>query len=78
MSMDRHLISFFDEFEKLGVSGALSHFQQTRSLRRPISVETLLEKEKAFAHKKDEDDNPEDHKNFEVEGGAGMTESAEG
>lgn len=82
MGMDRQLIALFDELEKLGVNKALSHFTQARLGRRPIRASTLLDKEKekedAFDRKREQDENPEDRKDYEVEGGLGMTEHPEG
>lgn len=80
--MDQHLIALFDELEKLGINKSLSSFTQSRIGRRPIRATTLLDKEKekndAFDRKREQDENPEDRKDYEVEGGLGLTEHPEG
>jgi hypothetical protein len=78
MAMDQHLIGLFDELEKLGVNKAISHFPQGRGGRRPIRVDKLLKKEQAFALKTPDDDESEDGKDHEVEGGLGMGDGAAG
>jgi hypothetical protein len=74
--MDQRLIGLFSELEKIGVNKGLSHFTQSRGGRRPIRVDKLLEKEKAFLPKAQDDDASEDGKDHEMEGGLGMGEGA--
>jgi len=81
--MDQRLIALFDELEKLGVNRSLSSFTQSRIGRRPIRASTLLQKEKekedAFDRQREtRDENTEDRKDYEVEGGLGLTENPEG
>lgn len=82
MDMNQTLIALFDELEKLGVNKALSPFPQSRVGRRPIRAARLLSNEKekndAFDRKKEEQDSPEDRKEYEVESGLGMDHHPEG
>lgn len=83
MTMDRLLIGFFDEMEKIGVSTRVSSFMQSRSGRRPIRAAKLLQRQYAFRTPPEEktpvtEGELENAKDYEQERGPGMIEDPEG
>ena len=80
--MCMNLYGFFDELEKIGVSTRLSSFTQSRRGKRPLRVQTLLNKPFPFKTPQDEktpvtDGEVENKKDYESETGPGLLESTE-
>lgn len=74
MPMDQQLPGWL---EKRAVAKSVSHFTQTRTGRRPISVGTLLKKETAYlptSQQGERNQDAEKSEDLEIEGGRGMEE----
>ena len=77
MAMDQRRLALLDELEKLGVARGISHFMQTRTGRRPISVGTLMKKETAYlpdAKKSEQKQDSEKAEDLETESGQGFAD----
>lgn len=73
MRMDRFLPSFADEMQKIAVTAALSKFTQKRKGRRPVRVQTVLDKERQEPDRHTVDNEP-----IEYEAGLGMADGPTG
>ena len=73
--MDHRIAAFSDELCKIAVTSGYSHFRQSRRGRRPVRVQTVLDRERRERDKTTEEGVSEEAR--ETESGSGFSEEGE-